>query len=168
MVAITFDRASCRRYSHRSLQEFPQPDRSKSFRTTALLTWCFVSLKRGSDCPRLILAASTHQREPAGLDFVRIKRTDPAALLPARRRRTRSVVDLIGGTGPAAQPCDLATLAPSQTSGLDIFAGLEEAMKLRQPREAMPLTVWMAFAVLAFGSVAYLVGIFIRRLFRFV
>ena len=32
-------------------------------------------------------------------------------------------------------------------------------MKLRQPREAMPLTVWMALAVLAFGSVAYLVGI---------
>ena len=40
-----------------------------------------------------------------------------------------------------------------------LFAGLEEAMKLRQPREAMPLTVWMALAVLAFGSVAYLVGI---------
>ena len=32
-------------------------------------------------------------------------------------------------------------------------------MKLRQPREAMPLTVWIAFAVLAFASVAYLVGI---------
>ena len=38
VVAVTFDRASCRRYSHRSLQEFPQPDRSKSFRTIALLT----------------------------------------------------------------------------------------------------------------------------------
>ena len=63
------------------------------------------------------------------------------------------------GLGLAAQPCDLATLAPSQTSDLDTFAGLEEAMKLRQPREAMPLTVWMALAVLAFGSVAYLVGI---------
>jgi uncharacterized membrane protein YiaA len=34
-------------------------------------------------------------------------------------------------------------------------------MKLRQPREAMPLTVWMALAVLAFGSVAYLVGIWL-------
>ena len=32
-------------------------------------------------------------------------------------------------------------------------------MKLRQPREAMPLTVWIAFAVLAFGSVAYLMGV---------
>ena len=32
-------------------------------------------------------------------------------------------------------------------------------MKLRQPREAMPLTVWIAFAALAFGSVAYLVGV---------
>ena len=32
-------------------------------------------------------------------------------------------------------------------------------MKLRQPREAMPLTVWIAFAALAFGSAAYLVGI---------
>ena len=64
--------------------------------------------------------------------------------------------------------CDLATLAYFPGPGLGYFAGLEEAMKLRQPREAMPLTVWMAFAVLAFGSVAYLVGIFIRRLFRFV
>ena len=34
-------------------------------------------------------------------------------------------------------------------------------MKLRQPREAMPLTVWMALAALAFGSVAYLVGIWL-------
>jgi len=42
---------------------------------------------------------------------------------------------------------------------LDVFAGLEEAMKLRQPREAMPLTVWIAFAVFAFGSIAYLAGI---------
>ena len=32
-------------------------------------------------------------------------------------------------------------------------------MKLRQPREAMPLTVWIAFAVLVFGSVAYLAGV---------
>ena len=32
-------------------------------------------------------------------------------------------------------------------------------MKLRQPREAMPLTVWMALAALAVASVAYLVGI---------
>jgi hypothetical protein len=31
-------------------------------------------------------------------------------------------------------------------------------MKLRQPRKRCP-TVWMALAVLAFGSVAYLVGI---------
>jgi len=44
---------------------------------------------------------------------------------------------------------------------LDTFAGLEEAMKLSQPREAMPLTVWMAFAALAFGSVAYLVGVWL-------
>jgi uncharacterized membrane protein YiaA len=49
----------------------------------------------------------------------------------------------------------------TSASGLDVFAGLEEAMKLRQPREAMPLTVWMAFAALAFGSVAYLVGIWL-------
>jgi hypothetical protein len=38
VVAVTFDRASCRRYSHRSLQEFPQPDRRKGFRTIALLS----------------------------------------------------------------------------------------------------------------------------------
>jgi hypothetical protein len=42
---------------------------------------------------------------------------------------------------------------------LDAVAGLEEAMKLRQPREAMPLTVWITFALLAFGSVAYLAGV---------
>ena len=34
-------------------------------------------------------------------------------------------------------------------------------MKLRQSREAMPLTVWIVFAALAFGSVAYLMGIVI-------
>jgi hypothetical protein len=50
VVAINFDRASCRRYSHRSVQEFPQPDRSKSFRTIALLMGISLSLKRGSDC----------------------------------------------------------------------------------------------------------------------
>ena len=32
-------------------------------------------------------------------------------------------------------------------------------MKLRQSREAMPLTVWITLAVLAFGSVAYLAGV---------
>ena len=39
VVAVTFDRASCRGYSHRSVQEFSQLDRSQSFRTIALLTW---------------------------------------------------------------------------------------------------------------------------------
>ena len=34
-------------------------------------------------------------------------------------------------------------------------------MKLRQSREPMPLSVWIVFAVLAFGSVAYLLGIVI-------
>jgi hypothetical protein len=42
---------------------------------------------------------------------------------------------------------------------LEAVAGLEESMKLRQPREAMPLTVWIMLAVLAFGSVAYLAGV---------
>jgi hypothetical protein len=37
LVALTFDRASCRRYGHRSLQQFTQPDRRKGFRTIALL-----------------------------------------------------------------------------------------------------------------------------------
>jgi hypothetical protein len=31
-------------------------------------------------------------------------------------------------------------------------------MKLRQPREAMPLTVWIAFALMAIGTVVYLTG----------
>ena len=38
VVACTFDRASCRRYGHRSLQEFSQPDRRKGFRTIASLS----------------------------------------------------------------------------------------------------------------------------------
>ena len=53
--------------------------------------------------------------------------------------------------------CLLIGEAPQQL--LLLRHGVEEAMKLRQPREAMPLTVWMALAALAFGSVAYLVGI---------
>jgi hypothetical protein len=52
VVAINSDRASCRRHSQRSVQEFSQPDRSKSFRTIALLTGIFASLKRGADCSR--------------------------------------------------------------------------------------------------------------------
>jgi len=32
-------------------------------------------------------------------------------------------------------------------------------MKLSRPREAMPLTVWIALAVLALWSVAYLAGV---------
>jgi len=32
-------------------------------------------------------------------------------------------------------------------------------MKLSQPREEMPQTVWIALAVLALGSVAYLAGV---------
>jgi hypothetical protein len=59
VVAINSDRASCHRYSHRSLQEFPQPDRSKSFRTIALLTGGFEAapqphplLREGPASPR--------------------------------------------------------------------------------------------------------------------
>ena len=57
VVTVTFDRASCRRYSHRSLQEFPQPDRSKSFRTIALLTWGFRFTEARVGLPSPILAA---------------------------------------------------------------------------------------------------------------
>jgi hypothetical protein len=32
-------------------------------------------------------------------------------------------------------------------------------MKLSQPREAIPLTVWIALAFLALGSVAYVAGV---------
>ena len=32
-------------------------------------------------------------------------------------------------------------------------------MKLSQPREAMPLSVWIALAVLALGAVAYVAGV---------
>jgi hypothetical protein len=36
-------------------------------------------------------------------------------------------------------------------------------MKLRQPREAMPLMVWMALALMAIAAVAYLAGILIME-----
>ena len=34
-------------------------------------------------------------------------------------------------------------------------------MKLPQPREAMPLFVWIAFVLLAIGTVIYLTGVFL-------
>ena len=37
--------------------------------------------------------------------------------------------------------------------------GWEEAMKLIQPREAVPLSVWIAIAALGLGSVGYLIGV---------
>ena len=36
-------------------------------------------------------------------------------------------------------------------------------MKLRQPREAMPLMVWMALALMAIAAVAYLTGILLME-----
>jgi hypothetical protein len=36
-------------------------------------------------------------------------------------------------------------------------------MKLKQPREAMPLMVWMALALMAIAAVAYLTGILIME-----
>jgi hypothetical protein len=33
------------------------------------------------------------------------------------------------------------------------------AMKLRQPREAMPLSVWILFVLLVTGTVIYLTGL---------
>ena len=44
---------------------------------------------------------------------------------------------------------------------MDAFAGLEEAMKLSQPRERTPLTVWIALVMLALASVAYIAGVFL-------
>jgi hypothetical protein len=41
---------------------------------------------------------------------------------------------------------------------LDTLAGFGGAMKLRQPREAMPLTVWIVLALMAIGTVVYLTG----------
>ena len=34
-------------------------------------------------------------------------------------------------------------------------------MKLSQPRERMPLTVWIALVMLALASVAYIAGVFL-------
>ena len=52
-------------------------------------------------------------------------------------------------------------LLSSHPPGLDTFAGLEEAMKLSQPRERMPLTVWIALMVFTLASVAYIAGVFL-------
>jgi len=41
------------------------------------------------------------------------------------------------------------------------LAGFGGTMKLKQPREAMPLTVWIAFALMAIGAVVYLTGFLI-------
>ena len=60
-----------------------------------------------------------------------------------------------------AATCDVAALAPFRDPGLDTLAGFGGAMKLRQPREAMPLTVWIAFALMAIGTVVYLTGFLI-------
>jgi len=49
----------------------------------------------------------------------------------------------------------------SETRDWMPLAGLGEAMKLRQPREAMPLMVWIAFALMAIGTVVYLTGFLI-------
>ena len=65
--------------------------------------------------------------------------------------------------GLRGSPATSRHLHTSWTSGLDTFAGLEEAMKLRQPREAMPLMVWMALALMAIAAVAYLTGILIME-----
>jgi hypothetical protein len=40
-----------------------------------------------------------------------------------------------------------------------LLAEVWGAMKLRQPREAMPLSVWIAFALLAIGTVVYFTGL---------
>ena len=63
---------------------------------------------------------------------------------------------------PVAVACDLAALAPFRDWGLDTLR-VGGAMKLKQPREAMPLMVWMALALMAIAAVAYLTGIFIME-----
>jgi len=62
-----------------------------------------------------------------------------------------------------AATCDVAALAPFRDPGLDILAGFGGAMKPRQPREAMPLMVWMALALMAIAAVAYLTGILLME-----
>jgi hypothetical protein len=42
---------------------------------------------------------------------------------------------------------------------LDALPEFGGAMKLRQPREAMPLTVWIAVGLMVIGSVIYLTGL---------
>ena len=58
-------------------------------------------------------------------------------------------------------PATSRHLLSSHTPGLDAFAGLEEAMKLSQARERMPLTVWIALVVFTLASVAYIAGVFL-------
>jgi len=40
-------------------------------------------------------------------------------------------------------------------------------MKLRQPREATPLTVWIAVALMAIGTVVYLTGFVTKDILAF-
>jgi hypothetical protein len=69
-------------------------------------------------------------------------------------KQTGSIVD---------NACDLRRCgtAPFRNPGLDTLAGFGGAMKVRQPREAMPLTVWIAFVLMAIGTVVYLTGFLI-------
>ena len=108
-----------------------------------------------------LTVGEARQREPAGLDGQTQQsrlRIMARHISPAVNSASRSQ---LSAAESKEQPCDIATLARSQTSGLDTFAGLGEAMKLRQSREPMPLSVWIVFAVLASGSIAYLLGIVI-------
>jgi hypothetical protein len=57
VVVLAFDRASCRRYSRRSVQEFPQPGRGKSVRAIALLN-AKNTLRRGAPVRVLDRAAA--------------------------------------------------------------------------------------------------------------
>jgi len=58
-------------------------------------------------------------------------------------------------------PATSRHLLGSHTPAWMPLAGLEEAMKLSQPRERMPLTVWIALVMLALASVAYIAGVFL-------
>jgi hypothetical protein len=54
--------------------------------------------------------------------------------------------------------CDTSSLVSVPSLGLDVFAGLGGRMKQPQPRETSPLYVWLAFALIGFGVIAYLAG----------
>src|SRR5215207_5470485 len=86
---------------------------------------------------------------PAGYatrQVVTLRRTKPQGI--------DNLQDVAGG-----QPLRRYAACFSEDPVLDAVPEFGGAMKLRQPQEAMPLSVWNALGLMVIGSVIYLTGL---------